>query len=56
MRAWWAAKPTPLSEDFEAFGDDIIRNRHVDPAVVARWRHFVSGEGLPASAHHPELQ
>jgi hypothetical protein len=56
MRAWWAAKPTPLSEDFEAFGDDIIRHRHIDPAVAARWRHFVSGEGLPASAHHPELQ
>ena len=46
MRMWWAAKPAPLAADFEAFGDDIIRNRPVDTASNERWRDFVAGVGM----------
>ena len=49
MRAWWAAKPAPLSADFEAFGDEVLRKPPYDPAAMARWRGFVAGEGLPPS-------
>ena len=48
MRAWWAAKPTPLASDFEEFGQEVMRNHPMDPAVVERWRRFVAGEGLSA--------
>ncbi len=49
IRAWWAAKPAPLSVDFEAFGDGLLRRPPYDPAAIERWRGFVAGEGLPPS-------
>ena len=48
MRAWWAAKPTPLAADFEAFGRNIMQNHPVDAAASERWRLFVAGEDLPS--------
>lgn len=50
FRAWWQAKPAPLSADFQAFGDQLIRTHHIDPAAVERWRRFVSGEGMRVAA------
>lgn len=50
MRAWYVAKPTPLTADFEAFLNNMIENDPMDPAVIDRWRQFVAGEGLPAPA------
>jgi len=46
MRAWWVAKPTPLTADYEAFCNEIIRNNRFDSAAVNRWRNFVAGEGM----------
>lgn len=46
IRAWWDAKPAPMSTDFEAFADDLVRRHPVDAAAVRRWRGFVAGEGL----------
>lgn len=48
MRAWWRARPTPFSQDFEAFAEDIIQNDRFDAEAIARWRAFVAGEGIPA--------
>ena len=45
MRAWWAAKPVPLAADFEAFGNEMLRNHRFDAAAIERWRRFVAGEG-----------
>lgn len=53
IRAWWDAKPVPMSADFEAFANHLVRNQSVDGAAVRRWRGFVAGEGLfadPAAA------
>jgi hypothetical protein len=47
MRAWWAAKPAPLSADFEAFANGIMRGGPYDPSAIERWHRFVAGEGLP---------
>lgn len=47
MRAWWAAKPSPLAADFQELGDEMIRNDRFDAAAVDRWRQFVAGEDLP---------
>jgi hypothetical protein len=47
IRAWWAAKPVPLSGDFEAFADDAIRNHPVDAEAMQRWNLFVVGESPP---------
>ncbi len=46
IRAWWASKPTPLTADFEAFGEELQRNNRFDPAGVERWRRFVAGDGM----------
>lgn len=46
MRAWWRAKPTPFSSDFEAFASEVMRNRTVDAAVMGKWQQFVAGDGL----------
>ena len=45
MRDWWNSKPAPLAADFQAFGDDLIRNDRFDVAADERWRSFVAGEG-----------
>jgi hypothetical protein len=55
MRAWWATKPAPLVADFERFGDNILRNRQMDPGTLERWRGFVAGEGLPGAAPQETL-
>jgi hypothetical protein len=47
MRAWWRARPSPFSSDFEAFAEDLIRDDRFDKAAVDRWRAFVAGEGFP---------
>ena len=49
MRAWWASKPTPLAEDFEAFGSNLIRDYRPDPSVVRRWHAFIAGDGMPGA-------
>lgn len=49
MRAWWASKPTPLAEDFEAFGSNLIRDYRPDPSVVQRWSAFIAGDGMPGA-------
>lgn len=49
VRAWWDAKPAPLTRDFETFGARMIEDHPVDPAVLRRWRGFVAGEGLAPS-------
>lgn len=46
MRAWWRSKPTPFSQDFEAFAEEMIRNDRFDEEAIARWRAFVAGEGI----------
>jgi hypothetical protein len=53
IRAWWKAKPTPLSADFEAFGDEVLRSPPYDAAAIERWRRFVAGEELPAARPPP---
>lgn len=50
MRAWWAGKPAPLAADFEAFGDELIRNNRFDAAAVKRWHSFVAGENMSPPA------
>jgi hypothetical protein len=50
MRAWWENKPAPLTADFEAYGNEIMRSRPADPATVERWQLFVAGDDLPAHA------
>ena len=45
VRAWWKARPTPMTADFQAFGDDMIANDRFDAAADERWRRFVAGEG-----------
>jgi hypothetical protein len=50
MREWWKSKPAPMAADFEAFGDDVIRNDRFDPAAGERWRLFVAGEGMTQPA------
>jgi len=47
IRIWWAAKPSPFSVGFQAFGDDLIRNHPVDEMAAQRWAEFVAGEGMP---------
>ena len=46
MRAWWKARPAPLSADFEAFAEDMIRNHPASLDTLDRWQRFVAGEGL----------
>jgi hypothetical protein len=53
MRAWWRARPSPFSSDFEAFAEDLIRDDRFDKAAVGRWRAFVAGDGFPGS-HDPD--
>jgi hypothetical protein len=43
MRAWWLAKPSPFSADFQEFVDEIIRDKRFDSAAIDRWRKFVAG-------------
>jgi hypothetical protein len=47
VRAWWKAKPAPLTEDFTAFGDDLIRNDSFDKQADERWKRFVAGDDIP---------
>jgi hypothetical protein len=48
MAAWWAARPAPFADSFEVFATGILRERRMDPAVLARWQGFIAGEGLPS--------
>jgi hypothetical protein len=48
MRAWWAAKPTPLARDFQGYGDEILRTRRMETGTLERWHAFVAGNDLPA--------
>ena len=36
----------PLTADFEAFADKLIRDNRFDAAAIDRWRRFVGGEDL----------
>jgi hypothetical protein len=49
MRAWWAAKPAPFAADFEQFGNEVLRTRKMDAAMLARWHAFVSGAVVAAA-------
>ena len=40
--AWWQAKPTPLSSDFEAFVAELLRRRSYDEKATRRWLAFLS--------------
>lgn len=53
MRAWWRAKPAPLSADFEAFGDELLRTYRMDPNVLERWHAFVAGAGMAVKPAEP---
>jgi hypothetical protein len=53
IRAWWTAKPAPLSADFEAFGSEVLRGAAYDPSAIERWRRFVAGEGLSVPGTAP---
>jgi hypothetical protein len=44
IRTWWEAKPAPLTADFEAFLNDVVRADSMDEATLDRWRAFVAGE------------
>lgn len=46
MRAWWHAKPAPLAAEFEDFGNELLANRRMDEATLARWRSFIAGDVL----------
>lgn len=46
MKAWWESKPAPMTADFEAFVQDVFRNRTTDQAALARWHEFVAGDKL----------
>ena len=46
MRAWWRARPSPFSSDFEAFAEEIIRTDRYDAVAVQRWRDFVAGDSV----------
>jgi hypothetical protein len=49
LRAWWRARPSPFSSDFEAFAEDLIRDDRFDKSAVDRWRAFVAGGGFPGT-------
>jgi len=40
--AWWQAKPAPLSSDFEAFVEELMRRRSYDEKAARRWEAFLS--------------
>lgn len=44
IQRWWAARPSPFSATFEAFVEETIRTRPLDPEVARRWESFVAGE------------
>jgi hypothetical protein len=48
MRAWWSAKPAPLAAEFQRFGDELLRSRHMNQDVVTRWRSFIAGDLVAA--------
>jgi hypothetical protein len=49
MRTWWLTRPAPFAAEFEQFANEILQTRQMDPAVLARWRDFVSAGGLPTA-------
>lgn len=50
FRRWWEVKPAPMSADFEAHVDDLLRGPLIDPETDRAWRLFVSGdEEAPAA-------
>jgi hypothetical protein len=53
MQAWWVARPAPLSSDFDAFAEEIMRDHPVSPEAVDRWQRFVAGENLPGAPPTP---
>lgn len=46
-RAWWKARPAPMSADFEAHVEAVLNGPPVDPVQEQAWRLFVAGTGLP---------
>lgn len=46
VRAWWRAKPAPLTKDFTEFGDALILNDSFDKQADERWKRFVAGDGI----------
>ncbi len=46
VRSWWVAKPAPLSVDFEAFTEKLVRDRPADAEAARRWEAFVAGAPL----------
>ncbi|MDX1577750.1 MAG: hypothetical protein R3266_04670 [Gemmatimonadota bacterium] len=53
MQAWWEAKPSPFTSDFEGFIKDLIRGEAWDHAAIDRWETFVAGEGLAGGDSEP---
>lgn len=57
MQAWWEAKPTPFTSEFEGFIEDLIQGGAGDQVAIDRWEAFVAGERLPGGdSEQPEQQ
>lgn len=63
IRAWWEARPTPFSADFERFLEELLQTHSVDEGAARRWERFVTGPSgaddrpgppsrEPPSTHH----
>jgi hypothetical protein len=55
--AWWQAKPSPLSSDFETFVEELMRARGYDEKAARRWTAFLSvdaGDDVAEPEPEPE--
>jgi hypothetical protein len=50
IQKWWSCKPTPFSDSFEAFANELIRDCPFDPERARHWAAFVSGGSPGAGA------
>jgi hypothetical protein len=44
---WWHHLPSPFSEGFTSFVEDILRHNPTDEAAKERWQRFIAGESKP---------
>jgi hypothetical protein len=54
MRMWWAAKPAVMASNFEAFVQELLLSRVVDPETMSRWHGFVAGQKVVSQQVHVE--
>lgn len=43
IQAWWLARPTPFSADFEAFAEGLMTSGRHDRGATLRWARFIAG-------------